>query len=145
MRDDDEQMDGKRILYWSELPPLTKKEGGPRFTNPAMQALATGIQAGLESLGYLGRNPQEWVIRTVDRESRELVGNALAQGKVLMRFMGYAECRLCGRQLGSADLYGFGFIWPEKAEHYVLDHDVWTPECNELYAELLKRKRKEKS
>ena len=45
---------------------------------------------------------------------------------------GWAECRLCGAQLGSMDLTRFGYVWPEKAEHYVVEHDVWTPECSAI-------------
>jgi len=46
--------------------------------------------------------------------------------------MGWANCRICDVQLGSMDLTRFGFAWPEKADHYVVAHDVWTPECSDL-------------
>src|SRR5262249_35450515 len=39
----------------------------------------------------------------------------------------------------SMDLTRFGFVWPEKAEHYVLAHDVWTPECSALVESALSR------
>lgn len=43
--------------------------------------------------------------------------------------MGWATCRICGARLGTRDLVGYGLVWPERAEHYVLEHDVWTPGC----------------
>ena len=49
-----------------------------------------------------------------------------------MQAMGFANCRICGANLGSRDVTAFGFVWPEKAEHYILDHDVWTPDCMRL-------------
>jgi len=51
---------------------------------------------------------------------------------------GWANCRICGAQLGSMDLTRFGFVWPEKADHYVREHDVWTPECTELLEQALR-------
>lgn len=35
------------------------------------------------------------------------------------------------------DLTRFGFVWPEKAEHYLTEHGVWTPECSELLLAVL--------
>jgi hypothetical protein len=51
-----------------------------------------------------------------------------------MSYMGWADCRMCGRRLGTRDFFGDGFVWPEMADHYVLDHKVWTPECDEMLA-----------
>jgi hypothetical protein len=62
-------------------------------------------------------------------------------GDVLTSYLGWADCRICGAQLGTRDFFGHGFIWPEKAEHYVLEHDVWTPECAELLSVLQRAKR----
>jgi len=61
----------------------------------------------------------------------ELAG-VLASGTRGARFKGMACCRICEATLGSAHLTGHGFVWPEKAEHYVLQHGVWTPECHKL-------------
>ena len=46
--------------------------------------------------------------------------------------LGWASCRICGEQLGSRDLTRFGYVWPEKAEHYVVAHGIWTPECSAI-------------
>jgi hypothetical protein len=49
-----------------------------------------------------------------------------------VQLKGSASCRLCDEMLGSGNLNAFGFVWPEKADHYVTAHDVWTPGCEEL-------------
>ena len=64
------------------------------------------------------------------RADREELARVLQRGDVGTAYMGWADCRICGRQLGTRDFFGYGFLWPEKAEHYVLEHDVWTPECD---------------
>ncbi len=129
MRDDGDQFDGTRILFWRDKYDPKKNPLG------ALVTAFVDVFMPSESL----RDPFEWIVRMGARNGpahadRELVGRVLAQGKRGVAYMGYANCRICGRQLGTADLYGFGFIWPEKAEHYVLDHDVWTPECDDLLA-----------
>lgn len=58
----------------------------------------------------------------------------LMHGNVLMSYMGHADCRICGAELGFRDLGDFGLVWPEKAEHYVLEHGVWLPDCDKLLA-----------
>jgi hypothetical protein len=73
----------------------------------------------------------------VDRRS---VAFVLAHGTDAhpeVQAMGWASCRLCGANLGSRDMTAFGFVWPEKAEHYVVVHDVWTPECAALLKAVL--------
>jgi len=37
---------------------------------------------------------------------------------------------------------GHGFVWPEKADHYVLVDDVWTAECDEMLAAIRRIRRK---
>ena len=55
-------------------------------------------------------------------------------GAVLMSYLGWADCRICGARLGTRDFYGNGFVWPERADHYLVAHQVWTPECDEMLA-----------
>ena len=78
--------------------------------------------------------PKDHVRRDVPRADREELARVLQRGDVGTAYMGWADCRICGRQLGTRDFFGYGFLWPEKAEHYVLEHDVWTSECDELLA-----------
>ena len=49
----------------------------------------------------------------------------LKEGSRVIRYRGAARCRICGRLLGSSSMVGFGFVWPEGAEHYVSEHGVW--------------------
>lgn len=78
--------------------------------------------------------PQDCVNAKIARADRGALAKALAGGEVLEAYLGWADCRICGTQLGIKDLMGWGFMWPEKAEHYVLEHDVWTPDCARLLA-----------
>jgi hypothetical protein len=115
---------GQLILFWKEeYPAITaaKKAGG--------FLAAAGFMA--EQLDRRPR-PQDRIDTTIPRERREAVAKILAAGNIGMAYMGFAECRICGVRLGTRDFYGHGFVWPEKAEHYVLEHDVWVPELNDL-------------
>jgi hypothetical protein len=112
-----------RLLFWDEQLP-----GG-------------GFQKLLDFFnGMSGRprrgQPRDHVRRDIARADRDTLAAALRAGSVHMRFLGWADCRICGAKLGTKDLEGHGFVWPEKAEHYVLEHDVWTRECSELLAVL---------
>lgn len=82
-----------------------------------------------------GRRPQDFVDPSVPAWARAAVAFVLSHGADAhpgIQAMGWADCRLCGARLGSRDLTRFGFVWPEKADHYVTAHDVWTPECAAL-------------
>ena len=81
-----------------------------------------------------GLRPQDFVRRDVPRGKREQLAAVLRGGTRGLTYRGWAECRMCGAHLGSSDVHGLGFVWPELAEHYVLEHDVWTPGCDALYA-----------
>lgn len=110
---------GKRLLFWDEL--------------------AGELQPLLDLLGVVpgGRRygqPKDHVRTDIHRSAREELARALHDGDVLMSYLGWADCRMCKEQLGTRDFFGHGFVWPEKAEHYILAHDVWTPECNEMLA-----------
>jgi hypothetical protein len=99
------------------------------------------LQPLLDMLGVVpgGRRygqPREHVRHDVPRATLEELSRALRQGNVLESYRGCAACRICGERLGSQDLFGHGFVWPAKAEHYVLVHDVWTKECDALLAAL---------
>ena len=83
----------------------------------------------------VGERPHDHVRRDVPAVDRRSVAFVLESGRdahPATQAMGWATCRICGAQLGSGDRTAFGFVWPEKAQHYVLAHDVWTPECAEL-------------
>ncbi len=82
-----------------------------------------------------GERPIDHVRRDVPSAARDQLAFVLQNGRDAhphMQAMGWASCRICGANLGSRDLCAFGFVWPEKADHYVTKHGVWTPECSQL-------------
>jgi hypothetical protein len=119
---------GKKLLFWDE------QIGG------ALQPLLDALHVTLRGSVY--GQPKDHVRRNVPRADREQLARALqlrssanpTGGEILMAYMGWADCRICGEKLGTRDFCGYGFVWPELADHYVLTHDVWTPECGELLA-----------
>jgi hypothetical protein len=118
---------GKRVLFWDDL---------AGELQPLLDLL--NVVPGGRKYGQ----PKDHIHRDVPWADREDLSVALQLksplnqrgGDVLMGYMGRAKCRICGHPLGSRDLFGHGFMWPEKAEHYVIVHHVWTPECTEMLA-----------
>ena len=84
----------------------------------------------------LTTRPQDSVGRAkaVGRKDRELVVSVLRKGKVVESYLGWADCRICGVMLGTHDVGSHGFVWPEKADHYITEHNVWTPGLDALCA-----------
>ena len=130
------QFAGKRLLFWDD------QIGGE--LQPLLNAL--GVVPG----GRLYGQPRDHIQRDIPHADRIELARALqlrspacptGTAEVLMSFMGWADCRICGKRLGTRDFFGHGFIWPELADHYVLEHDVWTPECSEMLA-ILRRARR---
>jgi hypothetical protein len=83
----------------------------------------------------VGQRPQDFVGAYAPAWARKAIAFVLENGVDAhpnMQAMGWADCRLCGAHLGSRDMTRFGYVWPEKAEHYLVTHDVWTPECDEF-------------
>lgn len=80
------------------------------------------------------RRPQSYqdMIRTVPPSDKALVLSILPQGRVAEAYAGWANCRICGIELGTKDLAGLGFVWPEKAEHYIEAHGVWTADLDDF-------------
>lgn len=81
-----------------------------------------------------GLEPQDCIDLTVLQQDRDDLAAILRGGSMLMGYMGFASCRMCGRRLGTRDLgtsggWNDGYMWPESAEHYVLEHRIWTSEC----------------
>jgi hypothetical protein len=126
---------GKKILFWDDL--------------------AGELQPLLDLLGVVpgGRRngqPKDHIRTDVPWADREELARALQLrstmnpigGDILMGYMGWADCRICGARLGTQDLFGHGFVWPEKADHYVLVHKVWTPECDEMLAVVRRSRRR---
>jgi len=52
----------------------------------------------------------------------------LMKGKPINDTKGWAECRICGVELGTCCRTSDGYVWPDKLEHYVNEHQLWLPE-----------------
>lgn len=111
----------KKVLYWGEV--VDEKQGG--FLSRATARVFNK---------YLGLQPQMCVTQGIPRGLRQRLAKILASGTPGDPEYGHAACRICGAELGNKDLYGYGFQWPEKAEHYILVHDVWTADCDRVLA-----------
>jgi len=126
---------GKPLLFWDE-----KVDGGLGHLLDFFGVVPGGRKHG---------QPKDHVRSDVPRPDREELARALqlrsatnpTGGDVLMGYMGWAACRICGDRLGTRDLFGYGFVWPEKADHYVLIHQVWTKECDEMLAAIRRTRR----
>jgi hypothetical protein len=126
---------GKRLLFWDDL-------------HGELQPLLDffGVVPGGRKHGQ----PKDHVRDDVPWEDREELGRALqlrstmnpSGGDIMMSYMGWADCRICKQRLGTRDFFGHGFIWPELADHYILTHKVWTPECDEMLAAVRRAKRR---
>jgi hypothetical protein len=127
---------GKPLLFWDE-----KVDGGLGQLLDFFNVVPGGRRYG---------QPKDHVRRDVPRIDRDDLARALQLrtptsrdgGDVMMSYMGWADCRMCGERLGTRDLFGHGFVWPEKADHYVIVHDVWTKECSEMLAAIRRAGRK---
>ncbi len=122
------QTSGKRILFWSDSAEPWTTMLTSWFGVPQVQ-------------------PWDFVRKDIPYDDRRVVARALdlrstmnpTGGEILMGYFGIANCRICKAPLGSRDLFGHGFVWPEKADHYVLNHNVWTPDCDELLMAVRRR------
>lgn len=54
--------------------------------------------------------------------------NYLKSGFIVNRYIGYSECRICGKMLGTHERTDFEYIWPDQLDHYVEEHSVKLPE-----------------
>lgn len=112
------------------------KNRGPRETLAAYQQRTRTPAEAREIMFWSEEYPPEnyaGSAQVVRPEHKEFVVDLLKAGNSLAAWMGYADCRICGERLGTQDLGLLGLKWPEKAEHYVLEHDVWTPGLTALF------------
>ena len=56
-----------------------------------------------------------------------VVANHIRKATAVNHWKGDAACRLCDERLGSACLSDGKYIFPEKFEHYLIEHDVKPP------------------
>ena len=70
--------------------------------------------------------PQEIVSDNV--KYKEEIAEYLKNGNTAIQWQGHSGCRICQKTLGSKCLTDGKYIWPEKLEHYVIEHNVQLPE-----------------
>lgn len=63
-----------------------------------------------------------------DRDDRDMVAEYVALGIPMRYWMGYSQCRFCGKNNGVSDRSDGVYIWPEGLTHYVTEHDVRLPD-----------------
>jgi hypothetical protein len=71
--------------------------------------------------------PQELVRDSIGSDMQKLAGY-IANGKSAIAWAGYAGCRICDETLGTQCLTDGFYIWPEKLEHYILEHKIFLPD-----------------
>lgn len=72
-------------------------------------------------------DPESLAGASWDAMEREDVEDFLTRGFVSRAYLGYADCRICGEQVGSLELSDGIYCWPEGLHHYVQAHDVGLP------------------
>ena len=72
-------------------------------------------------------HPRDLVDPSWDEEEKETVVLHLMNGAAWQGYMGFAQCRICGELLGTQDMTDGTYVWPEKLEHYLVDHGVRLP------------------
>lgn len=72
-------------------------------------------------------SPLPWPEPDQNWEGRERFLSRLAQleaSGVGMDYMGYSQCRLCGRNNGTSEFIVDGWTWPDGLRHYIAEHGV---------------------
>lgn len=44
----------------------------------------------------------------------------------------FVQCPLCKKQLSPRNVYLGPFVWGEDSVHYLMEHQIWPPELDEL-------------
>lgn len=130
------QLGGEKILFWRD-------DSVDKFADSLSKAMP-GFGAWL--IQKRGDDPKDFVRHDIPYEDRQAVARALevrstmnpGGGHYGIAYMGWADCRICRERLGTHDMFGNGFIWPERAEHYLVNHNVWTPGCDRLLVAIRK-------
>lgn len=125
-----------RVLFWDDRVGPSREEikraYGRKLTGKDKLTLFFVDLVGHVMSRRTFGQPQDHIRRDIPMAVREELAKVLENGERGISYMGWADCRICGERLGTADMVGHGFVWPERAEHYVLKHDVWTPGCDAL-------------
>jgi hypothetical protein len=80
-----------------------------------------------EKLGW--PDPADFVDAAWDSDARRAVLHHLETGTLVNQTRGLSQCRLCGRENGSAEMTDGAYAWPEGLAHYVREHAVRLPQA----------------
>ena len=97
----------------------------------------------MKKIGYWRQKENEisdlpWPIENSGRlpdDTKQKIIAYLRAGKEYAAWMGWSNCRICGRSNGSVCINNGGFVYPEGYVHYIQDHNVM-PDLD-LLAEVL--------
>lgn len=72
----------------------------------------------------------------IPADKKRALVEVLESGTPSTSYRGFAMCRIrgCKQLLGTRDVVGHGFRWPDRCAHYVTEHNVWPPGADELLA-----------
>ncbi|MEK6833229.1 MAG: hypothetical protein AABY32_04225 [Nanoarchaeota archaeon] len=82
--------------------------------------------------GYYEKNnkyiwPQE-IISKNKIENKDKIVQYLSKGSDAICWRGFAGCRICDTLLGTRCLSDGTWIWPQRLEHYIIEHNIVLPE-----------------
>jgi hypothetical protein len=72
-------------------------------------------------------DPRDYVDETWDVHEREAVLGYLDGAATAHRWMGFSNCRFCGKINGTTCFGDSEFVWPEGFAHYLREHGVRPP------------------
>lgn len=77
-----------------------------------------------------GRKEVEAAQGSITDEERKAIVSYIESSKMSVGYMGWANCRVCGERLGALDMRtpDNNFVFPERYEHYITEHNVRPPE-----------------
>lgn len=95
------------------------------------------MKTELKAIGYWCRNineksnlpyPSEFIDENWDKDELLKVAEYIQCCEPIEYWRGFSTCRLCGECLGTTCLSDGTYIFPEKFEHYLLEHNVKPPQ-----------------
>lgn len=52
----------------------------------------------------------------------------LKKGRFVNQYLGFSECRICGKRNGNSEFTDGRFLYPEGLLHYIIEHNIRIPE-----------------
>ncbi len=73
---------------------------------------------------------RSWPIENVEWNDfeRDVVLDTLSKGSSGASYKGSSSCRICGKRLGTCDVFNDQYVWPDKYDHYITEHGIKPPD-----------------